>query len=191
MRGWQPWSRDRSGHGKDLRRVRPGLIGVRNHRGLFLLNDDRRFGFNLVGGVRLGVNVLNLLGIETLSRLGFGRLDLICSILGLIGNRKGLGDGSTLLLERYRGIELRGIERLGGVDWLLGLKGRRSLGDLRRGRLLSLMLFKFPRRTLTLGLGSLLVGNSLLLCHLARSGTLFLKVVDKFFTLSECALKEA
>ena len=156
-----------------------------------MLNDDRRVGFNLVGGVRLGVNVLNLLGIDTLSRLGFGRLDLICSILGLIGNRKGIGDGSTLLLERYRGIELRGIERLGGVDWLLGLKGRRSLGDLRRGRLLSLMLFKFPRRTLTLGLGSLLVGNSLLLCHLARSGTLFLKVVDKFFTLSECALKES
>ena len=126
----------------------------------------------------------------------------------LIGNRKGLGNRGALFFKRYRGIELRGVERHGAINGLLGLERRRRLNNisgcrllgLKRRRsfgsvdghgLLSLVLFELLRRTLTLRLGCLLLSDSLLLGSLACGSALLLEIVDKFLALCKCTLKEA
>ena len=81
----------RRGHGKDLRRIRPGHIrlgSLVNRRGLLL---HRR--------------ILDLLGRAGLNGIGLVDNRIIGGVLGIIGDGKGLGNCSALLLKRHRGIK--------------------------------------------------------------------------------------
>ena len=137
-----------------------------------------------------------------------GGLGIVCHGGLIIGSLKGLGNRGALLFKRYRGIELRGVERHGAINGLLGLERRRRLNNIRGCRLLGLkrrrcfgsidghgllglVLFELLRRTLTLRLGCLLLSDSFLLGSLACDGALFLKVVDEFLALCKRTLKEA